>query len=247
MSMPYRIRNASDPEFGMKNSVDSEALGQVNATLVANMRALMRGESIGGLRAKMADAGHKIGQGTIERAVKGDDGLRLESLGKLATYFDVTIESMLKTDMGIEGQRSDADPEFTSVRRVEAAFSNGTGCIVYSEDDGPSLAFRVDFLRKTGIPSGMAVVVQATGISNEPKIPNGAVVLVNRADKERLDGSFFAYRIDGNLMIKRLEEIKGVGIVATAENSDFKPKIKVHTWAEDFEVIGRAVWIGSTL
>lgn len=38
-----------------------------------------------------------------------------------------------------------------------------------------------------------------------------------------------------------------VGIRATAANSDFKPKIKIYTDADDFEVIGRAVATGVEL
>ena len=139
--------------------------------------------------------------------------------------------------------------EFTTVRRADVAFSNGAGQVVYHEDDKPPLVFRSDFLRRLGITPGNAVVVDAEGISNEPKIVDGAVVLVNRGDRERLDGRFFAFRFDGELLIKRLEHIDGVGVLATAENSNFKPKTKIYpaTSAEQIEVIGHAVWTGATL
>lgn len=139
--------------------------------------------------------------------------------------------------------------EFTPVRRADVAFSNGTGQVVYHEDEKPPLVFRTDFLRRLGISPGNAVVVDAQGISNEPKIVDGAVVLVNRGDRERLDGRFFAFRYDGELLIKRLEHIDGVGVLATAENSNFKPKTKIYpaTSDEQIEVIGHAVWTGATL
>lgn len=137
--------------------------------------------------------------------------------------------------------------DFVAVRRADVRFSNGTGQIVFSEDDHPPLVFRVDFLRKLGVKNGDAVVVDSDGISNEPKIPDGAVVLVNRGDRERLNGDFFAFRVDGELLIKRLERIEGVGILATADNPNFKPKQKVYANATDFEVIGRAVWTGAVL
>ncbi|MDQ0068983.1 phage repressor protein C with HTH and peptisase S24 domain [Variovorax boronicumulans] len=138
-------------------------------------------------------------------------------------------------------------PEFVEVRRVDVSFSNGEGRVVYSEDDRPPLSFRADYLRKLGIHKGNAIVVDASGISNEPKIRDGAVVLLNRADKTRLNGEFFAFRYDGELLIKRLHRVEGVGILATAENSDFKPKTRIYTDADDFEVIGRAVWTGIEL
>lgn len=140
-----------------------------------------------------------------------------------------------------------AESDFVSVRRADVRFSNGHGQVVYREDDRPPLSFRADYLRKLRIPQGMAVVVDAQGISNEPKIVDGAVVLINTEDKTNLNGGFFAFRVNGELLIKRLEKIDGVGILATAENSNFRPKNKVYTDAEEFEVIGRAVWTGSEL
>jgi phage repressor protein C with HTH and peptisase S24 domain len=133
------------------------------------------------------------------------------------------------------------------VRRVDVSFSNGHGHIVYYEDERPPLSFRADFLRKLGIPPGRAVVVDAVGESNYPKILPGAVVLVNSADTANLNGDFFAFRVNGELLIKRLSHLAGAGIVATAENSDFKPKNVIYTKPEDFEVIGRAVWTGVEL
>lgn len=93
------------------------------------------------------------------------------------------------------------------------------------------------------------MVVEADGISNEPKITDGSVVLVNKGDTEHLRGDFFAFRVHNKLLIKRLERLAGIGILATAENSNFKPKTKVYAGSDldDFEIIGRAVWTGSLL
>lgn len=144
-----------------------------------------------------------------------------------------------------------AGGEFLAVRHVDVRFSNGAGQVVDREDDKPPLVFRTDFLRRMGIAAGNAVVVDADGISNEPKIVDGSVVLVNRGDTERLDGDFFAFRSDGELLIKRLNDLPNVGVLATAENPNFKPKTKVYTQSEvesgGFEVIGRAVWVGAML
>ena len=141
---------------------------------------------------------------------------------------------------------TDSQDEFVVVTRVDVKFSNGHGQILYSEEERPPLMFRADFLQKMGIPKGKAFVALAEGVSNEPKIYDGAVVLINAADK-RLNGEFFAFRVDGELLIKRLDALDGIGVIATAENSNFKPKTKVYNDAEDFEVIGKVVWTGTVL
>lgn len=139
--------------------------------------------------------------------------------------------------------------EFRSVRRASVSFANGTGRVEYVEDDRPALVFRTDFLRKLGIAPGDAVVVDADGNSNFPKILDGSVVLLNKGDRERLNGDFFAFRFEEDLLIKRLQRVEGVGILATAENSDFKPKMRIYAphETEQLEVIGRAVWTGAIL
>lgn len=144
---------------------------------------------------------------------------------------------------------SGLDPdEFSFVRRADVSFANGVGKVAYTQDDKPPLVFRTDFLRKLGVAEGKAVVVDADGASNLPKIPEGAVVLVNTGDNERLDGDFFAFRVGEDLLIKRLQMLDEIGVLATAENPDFKPKQKVYRPGDDdFEVIGRAVWAGSRL
>lgn len=139
------------------------------------------------------------------------------------------------------------EDDFVAVRRADVRFSNGAGQIYYENDDKPPLVFRMDFLRKLGIRTGKAVVVDSKGISNEPAIRDRSVVLVNAGDKEHLDGDFFAFRYDGELLIKRLERVEGVGILATAENSAYRPKSRLYTDLTDFEVIGRCVWEGAEL
>lgn len=149
----------------------------------------------------------------------------------------------------LAGESHASGGDFVKVRRADVKFSNGSGSIVYHEDEKPPLVFRSDFLRRLGIAPGNAVVVDAHGISNEPKIVDGSVVLINRGDRERLDGDFFAFRYDGELLIKRLQKVEGVGVLATAENPNFKPKTRVYSNAGEGEidVIGRAVWTGATL
>lgn len=212
-----------------------------NDALAWHFKRIAGERSIETLRVQMKEAGFDIGAGTLWRLSRGDEGVRAQSIRKLAEYDGKEYDELLR--MPEDAMNS----EFMYVRRADVRFSNGTGQVVYEEDDKPPLVFRVDFLRKLGIKNGDAVVVDSVGISNEPKIPDGAVVLVNRGDRERLNGDLFAFRVDGELLIKRLERIDGVGILATADNPNFKPKQKVYASAIDFEVIGRAVWTGALL
>lgn len=192
-------------------------------------------------------------QANVGHYLNGRSALNLKAAKAFADALGVEIEEfsprVAAELVALAGESAAEAGEFVKVRRADVRFSNGLGSIVYHEDDKPPLVFRSDFLRRLGISPGNAVVIDAIGISNEPKIADGSVVLVNRGDRDRLDGDFFAFRVDGELLIKRLERIKDVGVLATAENPHFKPKTKVYpdNDAVGFEVIGRAVWTGTTL
>lgn len=73
-----------------------------NPVLAANMKRLMAGRSIGALRQQMAQSGLAIGQETIQRAVLGKTGNRLESLQKLAAFFGVAADQLLQEELGAD-------------------------------------------------------------------------------------------------------------------------------------------------
>lgn len=208
-------------------------------TLVVQYAKVADGRSIEAMRKAMGEAGLPIGNGTLQRLAAGDTGVRVDSIKKLAKFGRMTPEELIGSTL---------ESDFIEVRRVDVRFSNGHGSVYSPEEDMPPLSFRIDFLRKLGIAPGQAVVVESVGVSNEPKILDGSVVLVNTGDRSRLDGDFFAFRADGDLLIKRLEPLQGIGVLATAENPNFKPKSRVYReGVDDFEVIGRAVWTGALL
>lgn len=91
-----------------------------SAALASNMASLSNGRSIGGLRADMGAAGYKIGQGTLERIYKGDKGVRMESLEKVADYFGTEVDQLMRDTKVVRDTEAarqlqhrliDADPE----------------------------------------------------------------------------------------------------------------------------------------
>lgn len=62
------------------------------------MSRLRAGRSIGVLRSEMAKKGLKIGTETLHRAIKGEAGNRLESLEKIAEFFETTVDQLLQFD-----------------------------------------------------------------------------------------------------------------------------------------------------
>ena len=115
--MPYRLRNASGKHQWMDEP--EEVGGPPNPILAENMRRLMRDRRIGGigaLRDAMKEAELTIGTSTIQRAVQGQGGNRLQSLSKIARFFDVTTDQLLQPELGA-GEPSNVAPA-ESHRRV---------------------------------------------------------------------------------------------------------------------------------
>lgn len=139
----------------------------------------------------------------------------------------------------------DDEAEFIPIRHYAVKFSNGHGRAVYDESTKPSLSFRADFIRQLGIKPQNAVVVDSDGDSNLPLVQEGGVVLVDRGAKEVINGRFYAFRANGNLLIKRLNALEDGSILAMPENRAYPPKI--YREGDDFEIIGRACWTGHVL
>lgn len=95
--MPYRLRNTR----AHYRYVDKRKDEAPNPVLAASMKRLMAARgitSIGALRAAMAERKIKIGQGSLQKAVNGQATNRLETLEKIALFFDTTVDQLLNAD-----------------------------------------------------------------------------------------------------------------------------------------------------
>jgi hypothetical protein len=141
------------------------------------------------------------------------------------------------------------EDDFVYVARVGVTFSNGRGSLVFDEHGKARLAFRADYLRKLGVSTKNAVIVDSEGRSNDPDIKDGAVLLVNRAATQILPGKFYAFRLDGELIVKPLFPQKDGTIKATPANQDrdLYPEFVIGPDSQDFEMIGRVLWAAGEL
>lgn len=210
----------------------------LSPALAANMVKLSNGRSIGGLRADMAAEGHQIGQGTLDRIMKGDRGVRMESLQKVADYFGVEVDQLMR-----EG---DPASPFVEVVRIDVALSAGPGAYQGLQEQLGSLSFRRDFLSTCGVTPESARIVNVRGTSMEPTIPDGSVLLVNSSNREARNGRIFALvKGDEGLVVKRLVQVNGVWY-GRSDNPDGNPDFQIDDGIP-VTIIGRVVWMGAKL
>ncbi|WP_160321108.1 S24 family peptidase [Paracidovorax citrulli] len=213
-----------------------------NHALAANYARISAGRSIEAMRTAMKDVGIDIGAGTLHRISLGDEGVRTESLRKLAQFAGIELDELLRT--------AEEDAEFVEVARANVRISNGRGKLIFEEGRMSALSFRRDYLRHIGVSPVHAVIVNADGRSNEPEIIDGSVLLANRAPGQSIvNGKFYAFRYDGELMIKKLYRRDDGKVLAVSANPD-KDEYPDRIYGTDetaFDLIGRVLWAAHEL
>lgn len=138
--------------------------------------------------------------------------------------------------------------EFASVPQARVGFSAGHDSVVYDEGRRSSLSFRRDYLESLGVRDRHAVIVNVTGHGMEPTIDDGSVLLVNRAYQEVTNGLIYAFRLESQLYIKRMHK-RATKYHALSDNPDKAtyPDMEIGLGVSDFEMIGRAMWMGKKL
>ena len=138
------------------------------------------------------------------------------------------------------------DDEFADVRRLDVKVAAGHGSVPYLEEELGALKFRRDFLRSIGVSEANAVVVTVTGASMEPTIADGAVLLVNRANREPRPNAIYVFHLQGNgLVVKRV--VKSGGQWLARSDNDDRDAFPDFAFDEGATLIGRAVWMGAKL
>ncbi|VVD95940.1 peptidase S24 [Pandoraea iniqua] len=165
------------------------------------------------------------------------------------------IRSMTGMPLPIDDGAPDTDgesmpPDFAMLRRLDVKASAGNGNLVFYETEKGRLAFRRDFLKQSGVSEREAVVIYADGLSMEPRIPDGAVLLVDTSRKDLANNEVHVIRLEHEILVKRLRKEIGGGIWIVSDNPDKAkyPDILVTPDKEDLiNIIGRVFWMGARL
>lgn len=142
----------------------------------------------------------------------------------------------------LDGDEESSD--FVSVSLLAVELGAGPGRVVEIVEEAGTLQFRRDFLRNAGVSPANAAVVSVKGASMEPTIKDGAVLLINKADREPRAGHIYAFSWDGEMMVKRFFKTED-GWIARSDNPDHDDIIL--DGATETAVQGRAIWMGAKL
>lgn len=135
--------------------------------------------------------------------------------------------------------------EFVFVPRYNLQASAGHGAASDGEKPVFTMAFRrywiVNYLHAD--PHDLSVI-SVKGDSMEGVLNDKDVILINRSDTSATSG-LFVLRIDGDLVVKRVQRLPGGTLEISSANEAYKPfSVDSHNPPDDFSIIGRVVWFG---
>ncbi|HGW2997532.1 TPA: XRE family transcriptional regulator [Escherichia coli] len=147
----------------------------------------------------------------------------------------------------VNGNKVDLE-EFIFVPRYNVAASAGYG--EWNDDETPM--FTVSFRRYWVVnhlkadPKQLSVI-SVHGDSMDGVLNDKDIILVNHGDKEPREG-IYVLRLDGQLIVKRVQRLPGAELYITSTNPAYKPfTIDLHNVPSDFDVVGKVVWYGRVI
>lgn len=134
--------------------------------------------------------------------------------------------------------------DFTLVTVYDVHASAGHGASVEQEHPLTQLAFRRDWLKKEGLSVSTLAAISAAGDSMEPTIYDGALLLLDTAQRQVGGDAIYVLRLDGHLYAKRLQRLHDGSVRISSDNQAYADERVDREQARDLDIIGRVVWVG---
>ena len=125
------------------------------------------------------------------------------------------------------------------VREVRPAA--GSGADVFGEEVVGYVPFRADWLKERSIDPAQADIVQVSGESMEPTLPDGCSILVDRNRRELQPKCIYVLRNEDGLVVKRVDSNRE-GWWVISDNPAWLPVMLT----EDTDIVGEVRWSGVT-
>lgn len=135
--------------------------------------------------------------------------------------------------------------EFYFIPKYDAKASAGSGRCISDSKPLEFLVFSKEWVNNIlKINCSSLFSIDVIGDSMSGEIEDGDTLLINK-DATSLNDSIYMLRIDGDLFVKRVQKLPNQIVRISSANKVYEPyQIDMNNPPRDFEVIGKAVWIG---
>ena len=155
----------------------------------------------------------------------------------LARFFAVA-----ESELGAMEEKS-SESEWIDVPRLPLGASAGPGASAGQERPIGALRFARGWLRGQGLDPRRLSAITVEGDSMEPVLRDGDEILVDVTPHALRDG-IHVVRVDGLLLVKRLETGRPGMVVLRSANPAYEP---IELAAAEVAVVGRVVWKGGRI
>ena len=145
-----------------------------------------------------------LNENSISRYERGDRLPDLTCLMKLVEVYGVGVEWLLSSERGsLEDARVvESVPVLEARGALASAGPGGVAEEVWEDEEVP---FPKVWLREHRVNVRQSLLFRVSGDSMDPTVPHGSWVLVDRGSVELFPGRIYVLRIEGELVVKRVE------------------------------------------
>lgn len=226
-------------------------------TFVERLKLIIGNESLRSFAQKSA-----ISEGTLRTYLSGKSEPTMQNLIALSSVGEVTIDWLATGEVSMRLADSVTEPSnggyqaalalslpdpdaYCYVPLYDVYASAGHGSQIDQEPIIDRLAFKKDWLKgEMGLSPDKCCLIHVIGDSMEPTLHKKDVVMLDRTHTIYIDDGIYCLRIDGGLLVKRLQRINAQQFKVISDNSIYEPFV-LNT--QDVEVVGKAVWAGKRL
>lgn len=136
--------------------------------------------------------------------------------------------------------------EFPGTRLVAVrglAAAAGCGAADMDEAVAGYVGFRRDWLARHALDPAQCSVIEVTGESMEPTLPQGCSILVDHSRRQPSGGRIYAIRSGDGLVVKRAGSADDGGLLMVSDH----PAWPSAPWPADAAVVGEVRWMARTL
>lgn len=191
----------------------------------------------------LAALSQMIGRNTtyLQQFVRKGSPRRLEERDRatLARFFGVA-EAQLGAPEEKSSRIGGKSPRggWIGIPRLPLGASAGPGAFAGEEEPFGAFGVTAAWLRQNNLDPAMLSAIAVVGDSMEPTLRDGDEIIVDKTPRPRRDG-IHVVRVDGTLLVKRLETGRPGVIVLKSDNRIYDP---IELPPSEVEVIGRVVW-----
>lgn len=191
----------------------------------------------------------KVANSTLSLWLAGGSLPKLDALESISHLTGCDLNWLIA---GKQGSVAAIDPdEFTYIRKfkVELSAGAGAGAIEFAANQQPeTIGFNTKWLKSlTSTPAIGLSVATAKGDSMEPTINNGALVLVDHTVATIEADGIFAFVIDDDLFVKRIQKLVSGGLIIKSDNNTYKDQEITDPELIRFTLCGKVLWVGNDL